>query len=80
MLLCNFSTGEGMRKTYAVGKRRSITGELLKRRDFGRKNTEDGLKQSSLKGGALVEWDHQGGHQVLWDHAHSWRELVTWHR
>lgn len=73
------STGEGMRKNYAVGKKKSITGEW-RRRDFGKKKDIVVMRQSSLNGGPLAEWDHQEAHQVQWDHGHLWKELVTWRR
>ena len=69
-----------MKKTCVAGKKRSITGELQKRRGFGKKNTVAVLRLNSMKGGALAGWDRQGGHQDLWDHAHLWRELVIWGR
>jgi len=73
------STGEGMRKNFAVGKKKSITGEWRKR-DFGKRKDIDVMRQSSLNGEPLAEWDHQEVHQDLWDHGHSWKELVTWGR
>ena len=75
---CNLLTGEGMRKTCAVGKKRNITGELQKRRGSGKRKTAVVLKLNSMRAGDLAEWGHQEGQEDPWDHVLLWRELVTW--
>ena len=77
---CDLLIGEGKRKTCAAGKKRNITGELLKRRDSGKRNIGVVLKLNSLKDGVLAEWDHQEDLLDRWDLAHLWRELEKWDR